>query len=153
MGFGLPSGIGAKFAKPEKEVWVTVGDGGFQMTQAELSTIAQEGIKINIAILNNGYLGMVRKWQEFFYDKRYSATPMKGPDFLKIAEAHGLKAFRVTRRDEVEDAIQEARKSPGAVLIEFKVEKEDSVYPMVPSGAAIDAMIRRPMPENMMKES
>lgn len=153
MGFGLPSGIGAKFAKPEKEVWVTVGDGGFQMTQAELSTIAQEGIKINIAILNNGYLGMVRQWQEFFYDKRYSATPMKGPDFLKIAEAHGLKAIRVTRRDEVEDAIQEARKSPGAVLIEFKVEKEDSVYPMVPSGAAIDAMIRRPMPENMMKES
>ena len=153
MGFGLPSGIGAKFAQPDKEVWVTVGDGGFQMTQAELSTIAQEDIKINIAILNNGYLGMVRQWQEFFYDKRYSATPMKSPDFLKIAEAHGLKGIRVTSRDQVESAIEEARNSPGTVLIEFKVEKEDSVYPMVPSGAAIDAMIRRPMPEPAAQKS
>jgi len=153
MGFGLPSGIGAKFAQPDKEVWVTVGDGGFQMTQAELSTIAQEDIKINIAILNNGYLGMVRQWQEFFYDKRYSATPMKSPDFLKIAEAHGLKGIRVTSRDQVESAIEEARNSSGTVLIEFKVEKEDSVYPMVPSGAAIDAMIRRPMPEPAAQKS
>jgi acetolactate synthase I/II/III large subunit len=152
MGFGLPSGIGAKFAKPEKEVWVIAGDGGFQMTQAELSTIAQEGIKINIAILNNGYLGMVRQWQEFFYDKRYSATPMKGPDFVKIAEAHGLTGIRVTSRAQVEDAIEEARKNPGTVLIDFKVEKEDSVYPMVPAGAAIDAMIRRPLSETMIQE-
>jgi acetolactate synthase I/II/III large subunit len=147
MGFGLPAAIGAKFAKPDQEVWVTVGDGGFQMTQAELSTIAQEGIKINIAVLNNGYLGMVRQWQEFFYDKRYSATPMKGPDFVKIAEAHGLTGLRVTSRDQVEDAIQQARQNPGTVLIDFKVEKEDSVFPMVPAGAAIDAMIRRPMPQ------
>ena len=147
MGFGLPAGIGAKFAKPDKEVWIIAGDGGIQMTQAELSTIAQEGIKVNIAILNNGYLGMVRQWQEFFYDKRYSATPMKGPDFVKIAEAHGLTALRVTSRDQVMDAIREARQNPGTVLIDFKVEKEDSVYPMVPAGAAIDAMIRRPMPE------
>ncbi len=147
MGFGLPAGIGAKFGKPDKEVWVIAGDGGIQMTQAELSTIAQEGIKINIAILNNGYLGMVRQWQEFFYDKRYSATPMKGPDFVKIAEAHGLTGLRVTSRDQVADAIEQARQSPGTVLIEFKVEKEDSVYPMVPTGAAIDAMIRRPLPQ------
>ena len=90
MGFGLPAGIGAKFAQPNKEVWVVCGDGGFQMTQAELSTCAQEGIKLNVAIINNGYLGMVRQWQEFFYDKRYSATPMKSPDFVKIAEAHSL---------------------------------------------------------------
>ena len=112
MGFGLPAGIGAKFGKPDKEVWVIAGDGGIQMTQAELSTIAQEGIKINIAILNNGYLGMVRQWQEFFYDKRYSATPMKGPDFVKIAEAHGLTGLRVTSRDQVADAIHQARQNP-----------------------------------------
>jgi len=152
MGFGLPGGIGAKFAKPDQEVWVIAGDGGIQMTQAELSTIAQEGIKVNIAILNNGYLGMVRQWQEFFYDKRYSATPMKGPDFVKIAEAHGLDALRVTSRDQLVEAIETARKNPGTVLIDFKVEKEDSVYPMVPTGAAIDAMIRRPLPEAMVQE-
>ena len=146
MGFGLPAAIGAKFARPDMEVWAIAGDGGFQMTQAELSTLAQEGIKINIAILNNGYLGMVRQWQEFFYDKRYSATPMKSPDFVKIAEAHGLTGLRVTRRDEVMDAIHTAQNTPGTVLIDFRVEKEDSVYPMVPSGAAIDKMIRRPVP-------
>ena len=153
MGFGLPGGIGAKFAKPDQEVWVIAGDGGIQMTQAELSTIAQEEIKVNIAILNNGYLGMVRQWQEFFYDKRYSATPMKGPDLVKIAEAHGLTGLRVTSRDQLMDAINEARKNPGTVLIDFKVEKEDSVYPMVPTGAAIDAMIRRPLPESVTQES
>ena len=97
MGFALPAAIGAKFARPEAEVWVIAGDGGFQMTQAELSTIAQEGIKINIAIINNGYLGMVRQWQEFFYDRRYAATPMRSPDFVKIAEAHGLTG---TARDQ-----------------------------------------------------
>ena len=147
MGFGLPAAIGAKFAKPESNVWAIAGDGGFQMTQAELSTAAQEGIKVNLAILNNGYLGMVRQWQEFFYDRRYSATPMKSPDFVKIAEAHGLRGLRVTRRDEVEDAIREAEATPGTVVIDFKVEKEDSVYPMVPSGASIDSMIQRPMPQ------
>jgi len=147
MGFGLPAAIGAKFARPEMEVWAIAGDGGFQMTQAELSTAAQEGIKINLAILNNGYLGMVRQWQEFFYDRRYSATPMKSPDFVKIAEAHGLTGIRVTRRDEVADAICKARETPGSVVIDFQVEKEDSVYPMVPSNASIDAMIRRPVPQ------
>ena len=148
MGFGLPAAIGAKFARPDMEVWAIAGDGGFQMTQAELSTLAQEGIKINVAILNNGYLGMVRQWQEFFYDKRYSATPMKSPDFVKIAEAHGLTGLRVTRRDEVMDAIHTAQNTPGTVVIDFRVEKEDSVYPMVPSGAAIDKMIRRPVPQS-----
>ncbi len=147
MGFGLPAGIGSRFACPDKEVWVIAGDGGIQMTQAELSTIAQEGIKVNIAILNNGYLGMVRQWQEFFYDKRYLATPMKGPDFVKIAEAHGLTGLRVTQRSEVEAAVNQARKEPGTVVIDFKVEKEDYVFPMVPAGAAIDAMIRRPLPQ------
>lgn len=145
MGFGLPAGIGAKFACPEKEVWVICGDGGFQMTQAELSTAAQEGIKVNVAILNNGYLGMVRQWQEFFYDKRYSATPMKSPDFVKIADAHGLTGMRVTTRADVETAIQTARETEGTVVIDFRVEKEDSVYPMVPTGAELKEMIRRPL--------
>ncbi len=146
MGFGLPAGIGAKFAQPEKEVWVICGDGGFQMTQAELATAAQEGIKVNVAILNNGYLGMVRQWQEFFYDRRYSATPMKSPDFIKIADAHGLTGIRVTTRADVETAIQTARETEGTVVIDFRVEKEDSVYPMVPAGSELKEMIRRPMP-------
>jgi acetolactate synthase I/II/III large subunit len=146
MGFGLPAGIGAKFGQPEKEVWVICGDGGFQMTQAELATAAQEGIKVNVAILNNGYLGMVRQWQEFFYDRRYSATPMKSPDFVKIADAHGLTGMRVTTRADVETAIQTARETEGTVVIDFRVEKEDSVYPMVPAGSELKEMIRRPLP-------
>lgn len=146
MGFGLPAGIGAKFACPNKEVWVICGDGGFQMTQAELSTAAQEGIKVNVAILNNGYLGMVRQWQEFFYDRRYSATPMKSPDFVKIADAHGLTGMRVTTRADVETAIRTAQQTEGTVVIDFRVEKEDSVYPMVPTGAELKEMIRRPLP-------
>ena len=147
MGFGLPGGIGAKFARPDEEVWVICGDGGFQMTQAELSTAAQEGIKVNVAIINNGYLGMVRQWQEFFYNSRYSATPMRSPDFVKIAEAHGLTGMRVTERSEVEPAIRKAQQTEGTVVIDFRVEKEDSVYPMVPSGADLRQMIRRPIPD------
>ena len=146
MGFGLPAGIGAKFACPDEDVWVTVGDGGFQMTQAELSTIVQENLKINIAIINNGYLGMVRQWQEMFYNKRYSATQMCSPDFVKIAEAHGLKGIRVTQRSEIEPAIREAQACDRSVVIDFWVEKEDCVYPMVPSGADLKQMIRRPLP-------
>lgn len=144
MGFGLPSAIGAKFACPKCEVWTIVGDGGFQMTAAELSTAAQEGIKVNIAVINNGFLGMVRQWQEFFYDKNYAATPMKSPDFVKLAEAHGLKGIRVTERSQVEAAIREAQATEGTVVIDFRVEQEDSVYPMVPAGADLQAMIRRP---------
>jgi acetolactate synthase-1/2/3 large subunit len=146
MGFGLPAAIGAKFAQPGRNVWVICGDGGFQMTQAELSTAAQEGIKVNVAIINNGYLGMVRQWQEFFYERRYAATPLRNPDFVKIAEAHGLPGMRVTRRSEVEDAIRSAEESQGTVVIDFRVEQEDSVFPMVPSGADLHAMIRRPSP-------
>jgi acetolactate synthase-1/2/3 large subunit len=147
MGFGLPAGIGARFARPDEEVWVICGDGGFQMTQAELSTAAQEGIKVNVAIINNGYLGMVRQWQEFFYNSRYSATPMRSPDFVKIAEAHGLTGLRVTERREVEPAIRKAQQTEGTVVVDFRVEKEDSVYPMVPTGADLRQMIRRPIPE------
>ncbi len=146
MGFGLPAAIGVRFARPDEEVWAIVGDGGFQMTQAELSTCSQEGIKVNVAIINNGFLGMVRQWQEFFYDRRYAATPMHNPDFLKIAEAHGLAGLRVEERGQMEDAVAWAQQEPGTVVIDFRVEQEDSVYPMVPAGADLHAMIRRPNP-------
>ena len=144
MGFALPAAMGVKFAKPEADVWVTVGDGGFQMTQAELATIQQEKLKINIAILNNGFLGMVRQWQEFFYEKRYAATPMLSPDFVKIADAHGIRGIRVTKREDVVAAIQAARAHPESVLIDFRIIQEDAVYPMVPAGADLHEMIRRP---------
>jgi acetolactate synthase-1/2/3 large subunit len=144
MGFGLPAAIGAKMARPDMEVWAVVGDGGFQMTQAELCTAAQEGVKVNVAIINNGYLGMVRQWQQFFYDKRYAATPLRSPDFVKIAEAHGLLGLRVDNRPGVEGIVKQAREADGTVVIDFRVEQEDSVYPMVPAGADLDAMIRRP---------
>ena len=144
MGFALPAAIGARFARPEEEIWVVVGDGGFQMTACELITCAQEGIKLNVALINNGYLGMVRQWQEFFYGGRYVATPLKSPDFVKLAEAHGLTAMRVTTREQIASAVEAARKAPGTAVIEFCVEGEEAVYPMVPANADLHAMIRRP---------
>src|SRR5215468_10619639 len=122
MGFALPAAIGAKVARPDAEVWVVVGDGGFQMTMAELSTIAQERIKLNVAIINNGYLGMVRQWQEMFYGGRYVATPMRSPDFVKLAEAHGLEGLRVTRREQIADVVAAARASKETAVIDFRVE-------------------------------
>ena len=144
MGFALPAAIGAKTACPDKEVWVIAGDGGFQMTAAELSTIVQENLKINIAIINNGYLGMVRQWQEFFYEKNYEATPLVSPDFVKLADAHGIAGKAVRTRSEVDAAVAEARNHPGPYLLNFLVEKEDSVYPMIPAGSSLHEMIRRP---------
>jgi acetolactate synthase-1/2/3 large subunit len=144
MGFALPAAIGSKFAKPDSDVWVVVGDGGFQMTMSELATIVQEKIKVNIAIINNGYLGMVRQWQEFFYDKRYVATPLVAPDFAALANAFGIRGERVTARGDVIPTIRAARESRESVLIDFRVEQEDSVYPMVPAGASLHDMIRRP---------
>jgi acetolactate synthase I/II/III large subunit len=146
MGFALPAAIGAKFACPEAEVWVVAGDGGFQMTMPELATIAQEKIDIKVAIINNGYLGMVRQWQEFFYERRYAATPLLSPDFVKIADAYGLAATMVARRSDVGPAIEAARRLRSTAVIEFQVEQEDTVYPMVPAGADLHAMIRRPSP-------
>ncbi len=144
MGFALPAAIGAKIACPEKEVWVIAGDGGFQMTSPELSTIAQEKLKINIAIINNGYLGMVRQWQEFFYDKNYESTPLVSPDFVKLADAHGIAGQAVRTRADVDSAVHEARNHAGPYLLNFMVEKEDSVYPMIPAGSSLHEMIRRP---------
>ena len=146
MGFALPAAIGAKFAKPDAEVWVVVGDGGFQMTMSELATIVQEKINLKIAIINNGYLGMVRQWQEFFYDKRYVATPLVAPDFSALANAFGIRGERITNRADVVPTIRAARESSETVLIDFRVEQEDSVYPMVPAGASLHDMIRRPNP-------
>ena len=144
MGFALPAAIGAKFACPEKDVWVVVGDGGFQMTSCELATCEQEGIKVNVAIINNSFLGMVRQWQEFFYDKRYAATPMTGPDFVKLAEAYRLTGLRCNKRPDVNSTVEKTLAAKGTVVIDFVVEKEDTVFPMVPAGAALDKMIRRP---------
>jgi acetolactate synthase I/II/III large subunit len=146
MGFALPAAIGAKVACPDAEVWVVAGDGGFQMTSAELATIVQEKLDVNIAIINTGYLGMVRQWQEFFYQLRCAATPLVGPDFAKLAQAYGISGATVTRRSEVTAAVQAARESGRAALIDFQVEQEDSVYPMVPAGADLHNMIRRPSP-------
>ena len=144
MGFGVPAAIGVKLARPDREVWAIVGDGGFQMTQAELQTMVQENIKVNIAIINNGYLGMVRQWQEFFHQRRYSATPMSSPDYVKLADAHGLSGIRVTKRADMADALRHARAAAGAVVIDFQVDQEDTVYPMVSPGAALHDMIKRP---------
>jgi acetolactate synthase-1/2/3 large subunit len=147
MGFGLPAAIGAQIARPDKEVWAIVGDGGFQMTLQELATAVQEQLPIRIAVCNNGYLGMVRQWQELFYDGRYEATRLLNPDFVKLAEAYGVSGWRVTRLDEVGDAVAEARQCPGPALIELQIAQEGedgNVYPMVPAGAALHEMIRRP---------
>jgi len=146
MGFALPASVGAKVARPDADVWAVVGDGGFQMTMAELATIVQENLKVNIAIINNGYLGMVRQWQEFFYERNYEATPLLNPNFAMLAQAYGIRNFVVQKRSEVIPAVRAAHAHEGPVLIDFKVEQEDTVYPMVAAGAALHDMIRRPNP-------
>jgi acetolactate synthase-1/2/3 large subunit len=151
MGFALPAAIGAKAACPEKDVWVVAGDGGFQMTAAELSTIAQEGYAINIAVINNGFLGMVRQWQETFYDKNYSASPILSPDFVMLAAAHGIAGATVSKRPDVTPTVTKARTSGKAFLINFQVEKEDGVYPMIAPGAALHEMVRRPKHDPLLE--
>lgn len=145
MGFSLPAAMGAKVAFPEQLVWAVVGDGGFQMTMQELGTIVQENIPIKIAIINNGFLGMVRQWQQFFYEKRYSATPIFSPDYVQLAAAYGIPARMVDRKEDVAAAFAEANAHDGPFLIEFRVKEEVNVYPMVAPGSAVDEMIRRPM--------
>jgi acetolactate synthase I/II/III large subunit len=142
MGFSLPAAIGAAIAHPEKTIWVVVGDGGFQMTSCELATIAQEGLtNLKVAVINNGYLGMVRQWQQLFEGKRYSGTPLTGPDFAKLAEAHGLRGITVEQADDAMPAITTAWKHPGCVVIDFRVEREANVFPIVPAGRAIGEML------------
>ncbi|WP_263379613.1 biosynthetic-type acetolactate synthase large subunit [Granulicella paludicola] len=151
MGFALPAAIGAKFACPEKDVWVVAGDGGFQMTASELSTIQQEGLAINIAVINNGFLGMVRQWQETFYDKNYSASPILSPDFVMLAAAHGMAGSNVSKRTDVIPTVTKARTSGKPHLINFSVEKEDGVYPMIAPGAALHEMVRRPKHDPLLE--
>jgi acetolactate synthase I/II/III large subunit len=142
MGFGVPAALGAAVACPDKTVWVVAGDGGFQMTNQEMATIIQEGIKnVKVLIINNGYLGMVRQWQELFEGKRYSGTPLTGPDFVKLADAYGWKGIRVERSEDVQAAIDEAMATDGPVLIDFRVEREVNVFPMVPQNKSIGEMI------------
>jgi len=151
MGFALPAAIGAKSACPDKDVWVIAGDGGFQMTAAELSTIVQEGLAINIAVINNGFLGMVRQWQETFYDKNYSASPMLSPDFVLLAAAHGIAGANVSQRSDVIPTATRARTSGKPFLINFQVEKEDGVYPMITPGSALHEMVRRPTKDPLLE--
>jgi acetolactate synthase-1/2/3 large subunit len=144
MGFGLPAAIGAKIGRPDSTVWCIDGDGSLQMTIQELATIVQENLAVKIAILNNGYLGMVRQWQDLFYGKRYIATPISCPDFVKIAEGYCMTGLRVTRREDVAPAITQAMEHDGPFLIDFLVEPEENVYPMVPPGAAIAEVLEAP---------
>jgi acetolactate synthase-1/2/3 large subunit len=144
MGFGLPSAIGAKMGQPDLEVWTIVGDGGFQMSSNELATAVQEKLDINIAIINNGYLGMVRQWQDLFHARNYSEVEISAPDFVKLAEAHGATGIRVTKDSEIREAIEKARSIKGPVVIDFVVEPEANVYPMVAPGAANSDMMDDP---------
>jgi len=134
MGYSLPAAMGAKIASPDETVWAIMGDGGFQMNSQELMTLIQDNINIKIAVLNNTYLGMVRQWQELFYDKNYVATPMKNPDFVKLAEAYGLKAYRVKNFKDCKDFTMKAFKEKGPVLVEYVIDPEDNVFPMVSPG-------------------
>ena len=151
MGFGLPGAIGAKIGCPDRTVWCMDGDGSFQMTIQELATIVQERLAVKIAIINNGYLGMVRQWQQLFYEKRYVATPLSGPDFVKVAEAYGIPALRVKKREGVVPAVERAMEEDGAFLIDFVVEPEENVYPMVPPGAALAEVMERPKDREVVR--
>ncbi|MCL5110396.1 MAG: biosynthetic-type acetolactate synthase large subunit [Chloroflexi bacterium] len=137
MGFGLPAALGAKFGRPQDEVWCVCGDGGLQMNIQEFATLVQEGTAVKVAVLNNGYLGMVRQWQELFYDRRYSSSTIQGPDFVGVARAYGLPARRVTQWEEVPAALKWASETEGPALVEFVVEPEANVYPMVPPGGTL----------------
>ncbi len=141
MGYGLPAAIGAKVGKPKETVWAVVGDGGFQMSQAELATLAQHQLAVKIAIMNNGYLGMVRQWQQFFFESNYSQSPIPGPDFVPLASAHGIPALRVTKTSDVGPAVRKALRYDGPFLLDIAVEPEENVYPMVPPGADLGDMI------------
>jgi acetolactate synthase-1/2/3 large subunit len=141
MGFALPAAMGVKMGLPDVPVWVVAGDGGFQMTLQELATLQQEGVTLKIAIMNNGYLGMVRQWQQFFHARNYSETPISSPDYVKLAAAYGLTGMRITRREDVKEAIRRAVETEGTVIIDFMIEPEANVYPMVAPGSAITNMI------------
>jgi acetolactate synthase-1/2/3 large subunit len=148
MGFALPAAMGVKMGVPDATVWVVAGDGGIQMNIQELATLKQLGLAVKVAIMNNGYLGMVRQWQQFFHNHNYSETPITGPDYPKLAEAYGLYGMRITRREDVATAVRTAMETEGTVIIDFVIEPESNVYPMVAPGSAITSMIEEPVEEN-----
>ena len=150
MGFEVPAALGAKVCRPDKTVWSIAGDGGFQMTMCDLATAVESQIDVKFAILNNGVLGMVHQWQEFFYDRDFFATVYTGnPDFVKIAEAYGIKGIRVTDKAQVVGAIQEAMETPGPVVVDFRVKADEQVYPMIPAGESVKEMMEEPVPERI----
>ena len=144
MGYGLPAAMGVKFGRPKDTVWVVAGDGGIQMNIQELATLKQENLNVKIAIINNGFRGMVRQWQEFFHSRRYSETPISSPDYIKLAEAYDLKAIRVTNPKEVDAAIQWANDQPESCIVDFWIEREANVFPMIPSNGTVASMIEAP---------
>jgi acetolactate synthase I/II/III large subunit len=141
MGFAVPAAMGVHFARPERPVWAISGDGGFQMNMQEMATMVQERIPVKMAIFNNGYLGMVRQWQQFFHGRRYSATPIWSPDYVKLAEAYGIAGYRVEHARQVEEAVSRALRDPGPALIEFVIEQEANVFPMIPPGGSLSEPI------------
>jgi acetolactate synthase-1/2/3 large subunit len=141
MGYALPAAMGIAVARPDEEIWAVVGDGGFQMSAPELTTLAVNQLPVKMLILNNGCLGMVRQWQKLFYDNVYSHSILPHPDFARVAEAHGVPGRTVTRREDLAEAIRWARSTPGPVLLEVRVQAEETVLPMVPAGAATGEMI------------
>jgi acetolactate synthase-1/2/3 large subunit len=148
MGFAVPAAIGVHLARPDEPVWAISGDGGFQMNMQEIATMVQEGLSVKLAIFNNGYLGMVRQWQQFFHGRRYSATPIWSPDYVKLAEAYGIAGWRVEAADQVAGAVEAALRTEGPALVEFVIEQEANVYPMIPPGASLSEFIERePAPE------
>ncbi len=154
MGFGFPAAIGAKMARPNEEVWAVVGDGGFQMTLCELSTAAVHGVAAKVLVINNNFLGMVRQWQELFFENRLSGVDLEGnPDFVKLAEAYGVKGIRIRRPGDVDRKLQEARDHDGPVVVVAEVVKEDNVFPMIPAGAPLSHMIIEPPKERLEKPS
>jgi acetolactate synthase I/II/III large subunit len=148
MGFALPAAMGVKTGMPDASVWAVAGDGGIQMNIQELATLQQEHIPLKIAIMNNGYLGMVRQWQEFFHSRNYSETPMTGPDYVKLAEAYGVTGIRVTKREDVAGAVKRAMETEGTVIIDFVIAAGANVYPMVAPGSPITNMIEETAKEN-----
>ena len=151
MGFEVPAALGAKVGRPDKTVWSIAGDGGFQMTLCDLATAVENDIDVKYAILNNGSLGMVRQWQDFFYDKDFFSTIYsKNPDFVKLAEAYGIRGIRVTKQEEVAGAIQEAMETPGPVVVDFVVKEDEFVYPMIPAGESVHEMLEEPEAEGVV---
>lgn len=151
MGFEVPAALGAQVADPNATVWSIAGDGGFQMTMSELATIVENKLPVKFAILNNGFLGMVRQWQEIFFESSYVATGYSGnPDFVKLADAYGIKGIRVTDRSKIKISIEEAMAHDGPVIIDFVVEKEENVYPMIPSGMTVQDMIEEPVHQKVI---